>query len=145
MWTAPASGNGCTPIYAFLICLTTGWATCSVPLPTAWSHWERMTRCTSGICTSSISQPTGCSASPLSTTHPSIWVWTVPTNLPASLKTIDLCHNFLFLVLPGSLDGPPRPTHFHLHDNWFSTLPFSALDRLMSLSVMTLSYLVSWT
>lgn len=67
--------------------------------------------------------------------------WTVPTNLPANLKTIDLFYNFLFLVLLGSLDRLPRLTHFHLHDNRFSTLPFSALDKLMLLSVIILSYL----
>lgn len=65
----------------------------------------------------------------------------MPTNLPANLKTIDLFYNFLFLVLLGSLDRLPRLTHFHLHDNRFSTLPFSALDKLMLLSVIILSYL----
>lgn len=57
--------------------------------------------------------------------------WTGPTNRPANMKTIDLSHSFLFQVLPGSLDRLPRLTHFHLHDNRFSTLPFSALDKLM--------------
>eukprot|EP00066_Takifugu_rubripes_P020688 XP_011609954.1 PREDICTED: LOW QUALITY PROTEIN: oligodendrocyte-myelin glycoprotein [Takifugu rubripes] len=84
--------------------------------------------------------------------------WTIPTNLPVNLKTIDLSHNFLFLVLPGSLDRLPRLAHFHLHHNRFSTLPFGALDKLVSLSVVTLwdnpwachqygniSYLISWS
>lgn len=83
---------------------------------------------------------------------------TVPTNLPTNLKSVDLSHNALFLVLPGSLDRLPRLTHLHLHDNRFTGLPRGALDRLVSLSVMTLgdnpwachhhddiSYLVSWT
>lgn len=83
---------------------------------------------------------------------------TIPTNLPANLKSIDLSHNALFLVLPGSLDRLSRLTHFHLHNNRFTGLPRGALDRLVSLSVMTLgdnpwachhhddtSYLVSWT
>lgn len=86
------------------------------------------------------------------------YFWTIPTNLPVNLKTTDLSHNFLFLVLPGSLDRLPRLAHFHLHHNRFSLLPFGVLDKLMSLSVVTLwdnpwachhygniSCLISWT
>lgn len=84
--------------------------------------------------------------------------WTLPTNLPARLKTIDLSHNLLVKVLPGSLDRLLRLSHFYLHANRFSTLPFGALDKLRSLSVINLgnnpwachlnddiSYLLSWT
>lgn len=84
--------------------------------------------------------------------------WTLPTNMPAHLKTIDLSHNLLVNVLPASLDRLPRLTHFYLHANRFSTLPFGALDKLTSLSVITLgnnpwachlyddiSYLLFWT
>ncbi|KAM3601003.1 uncharacterized protein V6R79_005942 [Siganus canaliculatus] len=84
--------------------------------------------------------------------------WTLPTNLPAHLETIDLSHNLLVRVLPGSLDRLPRLTHFFLQTNRFSTLPFGALDRLTSLRFIHLgnnpwachlfaniSYLLSWT
>uniref|UniRef100_A0A3Q0RQQ1 Oligodendrocyte myelin glycoprotein a n=1 Tax=Amphilophus citrinellus TaxID=61819 RepID=A0A3Q0RQQ1_AMPCI len=69
--------------------------------------------------------------------------WTLPTNLP---------------VLLGSLDRLPRLTHFYLHANRFSTLPFGVLDKMTSLRVISLgsnpwachlyadiSYLISWT
>ncbi|XP_047462212.1 oligodendrocyte-myelin glycoprotein-like isoform X2 [Mugil cephalus] len=84
--------------------------------------------------------------------------WTLPTNLPAHLETIDLSHNLLVKVLPGSLDRLARLTHFHLHANRFSTLPTGVLDKVTSLRVITLgsnpwachlyeniSYLMSWT
>lgn len=85
-------------------------------------------------------------------------LWTLPTNLPAHLKTIDLSHNLLVKVLPGSLDRLLRLSHFYLNANRFSMLPFGALDKLTSLSVINLdnnpwachlydhiSYLLSWT
>ncbi|XP_008282834.1 oligodendrocyte-myelin glycoprotein-like [Stegastes partitus] len=84
--------------------------------------------------------------------------WTLPTNLPINLETIDLSHNLLVNVLPGSLDRLPRLTHFYLHANRFSSLPFGVLDKTTSLRVITLgdnpwachlyadtAYLVSWT
>ncbi|XP_076605898.1 oligodendrocyte-myelin glycoprotein-like isoform X1 [Chaetodon auriga] len=84
--------------------------------------------------------------------------WTLPTNMPANLETIDLSHNLLVKVLPGSLDRLLRLTYFYLHANRFSTLPVGVLDRTTSLRVITLgdnpwachlyadiSYLVSWT
>ncbi|XP_069002905.1 oligodendrocyte-myelin glycoprotein-like isoform X1 [Embiotoca jacksoni] len=84
--------------------------------------------------------------------------WTLPTNLPAHLETIDLSHNLLVKVLPGSLDRLSRLTHFHLHANRLSTLPFGVLDMMTSLRVITLgdnpwachlyadiTYLLSWT
>ncbi|XP_040907956.1 oligodendrocyte-myelin glycoprotein-like [Toxotes jaculatrix] len=84
--------------------------------------------------------------------------WTLPTNMPMHLEAIDLSHNLLVKVLPGSLDRLPRLTHFYLHANRFSTLPFGVLDKMASLRVITLSdnpwachlyadiaYLVSWT
>ncbi|KAM9332541.1 oligodendrocyte-myelin glycoprotein-like [Pholidichthys leucotaenia] len=86
------------------------------------------------------------------------YFWTLPTNLPVHLQTIDLSHNLLVNVLPGSLDRLPRLTHFYLHANRFSTLPFGVLDRMPSLRVITLgsnpwachlyadiAYLLSWT
>lgn len=84
--------------------------------------------------------------------------WTLPTNLPVQLETIDLSHNLLVKVLPGSLDRLLRLTHFYLHANRFSTLPFGLLDKMTSLRVITLgdnpwachlytdiAYLLSWT
>ncbi|XP_068187785.1 oligodendrocyte-myelin glycoprotein-like [Antennarius striatus] len=85
-------------------------------------------------------------------------LWTLPTNMPANLQTIDVSHNLLVKVLPGSLDRLNRLTHFRLHANRFSTLPYGVLDNLTLLRVITLgnnpwachfyadiSYIVSWT
>ncbi|XP_051258023.1 oligodendrocyte-myelin glycoprotein-like [Dicentrarchus labrax] len=84
--------------------------------------------------------------------------WTLPTNLPVHLDTIDLSHNLLVKVLSGSLDRLLRLTHFYLHANRFSTLPIGVFDKTTSLRVITLgdnpwachlyddiSYLLSWT
>ncbi|XP_034034657.1 oligodendrocyte-myelin glycoprotein-like [Thalassophryne amazonica] len=84
--------------------------------------------------------------------------WTLPTNMPMHLETIDLSHNLLVKVLPGSLDRLPRLTHFFLHANRFSTLPFGVLDKITALRLITLgnnpwschlpnalAYLISWT
>ncbi|KAG8008305.1 Oligodendrocyte-myelin glycoprotein [Nibea albiflora] len=84
--------------------------------------------------------------------------WTLPTNLPAHLEVIDLSHNLLVNVLPGSLDRLLKLTYFYLHANRFSTLPFGVFDKTTSLRVITLgdnpwachfyadiSYLLSWT
>uniref|UniRef100_A0A8C8DYJ9 Oligodendrocyte myelin glycoprotein a n=1 Tax=Oryzias sinensis TaxID=183150 RepID=A0A8C8DYJ9_9TELE len=83
--------------------------------------------------------------------------WTLPTNLPHHLETIDLSHNLLVKVLPGSLDRLPRLIHFYLHANRFSSLPSGVLDNMVSLRIITLSsnpwachlyedmaYLLSW-
>ncbi|KAM6907552.1 oligodendrocyte-myelin glycoprotein [Xenentodon cancila] len=64
--------------------------------------------------------------------------WTLPTNLPSHLETIDLSHNLLVKVLPGSLDRLPRLTHFYLHANRFSSLPTGALGEMPSLRIITL-------
>ncbi|XP_045896774.1 oligodendrocyte-myelin glycoprotein-like [Micropterus dolomieu] len=84
--------------------------------------------------------------------------WTLPTNMPAHLETIDLSHNLLVKVLPGSLDRLLRLTHLYLHANRFSMLPYGVLDKMTSLRVVTLgdnpwachlyadiTYLLSWT
>ncbi|XP_028323007.1 oligodendrocyte-myelin glycoprotein isoform X2 [Gouania willdenowi] len=85
-------------------------------------------------------------------------LWTLPTNLPAHLESIDLSNNLLIKVLPGSLDRLPGLTHFYLHANRFTALPFAALDKLTSLRIITLegnpwgchlhadiAYLLSWS
>nr|XP_020454682.1 oligodendrocyte-myelin glycoprotein-like [Monopterus albus] len=84
--------------------------------------------------------------------------WTLPTNMPIHLEAIDLSHNLLVNVLPGSLDRLPRLTHLYLHANRFHTMPFGVLDKLTSLKLITLgnnpwachlyadiAYLLSWT
>ncbi|XP_034745544.1 oligodendrocyte-myelin glycoprotein-like isoform X1 [Etheostoma cragini] len=84
--------------------------------------------------------------------------WTLPTNMPVYLENIDLSHNLLVKVLPGSLDRLLRVTHFYLHANRFSTLPHGVLDKMTSIRVITLgdnpwdchlyadiTYLLSWT
>ncbi|KAM6983492.1 oligodendrocyte-myelin glycoprotein-like [Tautogolabrus adspersus] len=83
---------------------------------------------------------------------------TLPTNLPVNLETIDLSHNSLVKVLPGSLDRLIRLTHFYLHANHFSSLPFGVFDKMVSLKVINLgnnpwdchlyadiAYLLSWS
>ncbi|XP_023273933.1 oligodendrocyte-myelin glycoprotein-like [Seriola lalandi dorsalis] len=84
--------------------------------------------------------------------------WTLPTNMPMHLEAVDLSHNLLVKVLPGSLDRLPRLTYLYLHANRFSTLPAGVLDRMTSLRVITLgdnpwachlytdiTYLLSWS
>ncbi|XP_067350835.1 oligodendrocyte-myelin glycoprotein-like isoform X2 [Channa argus] len=84
--------------------------------------------------------------------------WTLPTNMPIHLEAIDLSHNVLVKVLPGSLDRLSRLTRLFLHANRFSMLPFGVLDKMPSLRLITLgdnpwachhyanmSYLLSWT
>lgn len=82
---------------------------------------------------------------------------TMPTNMPSQLDTIDLSHNLLVRVLPGSLDRLPRLSQFYLQTNRFTTMPFGALDKLTSLRIIHLggnpwachvpdeiAYIVSW-
>lgn len=84
--------------------------------------------------------------------------WTLPTNMPIHLEVIDLSHNLLVKVLPGSLDRLLRLTYFYLHANHLSALPFGVLDKMTSLRLITLgdnpwacdlnaniTYLLSWT
>ncbi|XP_075876437.1 oligodendrocyte-myelin glycoprotein-like isoform X1 [Nelusetta ayraudi] len=85
--------------------------------------------------------------------------WTLPTNMPGSLVTVDLSHNLLAKVLPGSLDQLVRLDRFYVHANRLSALPAGALDQLRSLSVISLggnpwachlqdgdvNYLLSWS
>uniref|UniRef100_A0A8C6TKM9 Toll-like receptor 9 n=1 Tax=Neogobius melanostomus TaxID=47308 RepID=A0A8C6TKM9_9GOBI len=63
---------------------------------------------------------------------------TMPTNMPAQLDTIDLSHNLLARVLPGCLDRLPRLTQFYIQANRFTTMPFGALDNLISLRIIHL-------
>ncbi|XP_074528285.1 oligodendrocyte-myelin glycoprotein-like isoform X2 [Halichoeres trimaculatus] len=83
---------------------------------------------------------------------------TLPTNLPAQLETVDLSHNLLVKVLPGSLDRLIKLTHLYLHANSFASLPYGVFDKLVSLKVVSLgdnpwdchlyadvAYLLSWS
>lgn len=64
--------------------------------------------------------------------------WTVPTNMPHNLESIDLSHNYLTQILPGSLDRLPRLAQFYLHANRFSWLSEGIFNKLKVLEVMTL-------
>lgn len=64
--------------------------------------------------------------------------WTVPTNMPHNLETVDLSHNYLVQVLPGSLDRLPRLARFYLHANRFSWVAEGVFDRLSGLELLTL-------
>ncbi|XP_035288539.1 oligodendrocyte-myelin glycoprotein-like [Anguilla anguilla] len=64
--------------------------------------------------------------------------WTVPTNMPSNLETVDLSHNFLVQILPGSLDRLPRLSRFYLHGNRFSSVGEPAFGRLEGLRLITL-------
>ncbi|XP_017287661.1 oligodendrocyte-myelin glycoprotein [Kryptolebias marmoratus] len=64
--------------------------------------------------------------------------WTVPTNLPPNLECIDLSHNYLVQILPGSLDRLPKLVKFYLHANRFTWLFEGVLDKLTGLEMITL-------
>lgn len=64
--------------------------------------------------------------------------WTVPTNMPHNLETVDLSHNYLTQILPGSLSRLPRLAQFYLHANRFASLPAGIFDKLTALDTMTL-------
>lgn len=64
--------------------------------------------------------------------------WTVPTNMPHNLETVDLSHNYLTQILPGSLGRLPRLAQFYLHANRFASLPAGIFDKLASLETITL-------
>ncbi|XP_053097471.1 oligodendrocyte-myelin glycoprotein [Pangasianodon hypophthalmus] len=64
--------------------------------------------------------------------------WTVPTNMPRNLEMVDLSHNTLVQILPGSLDRLPRLSHFYLHANRFSTVCEGAFEKLHGLRLITL-------
>ncbi|XP_028276419.1 oligodendrocyte-myelin glycoprotein isoform X2 [Parambassis ranga] len=64
--------------------------------------------------------------------------WTVPTNMPHNLESINLSHNYLVQILPGSLDRLARLSKFYLHANRFSWLPEGIFDKLTVLEVITL-------
>lgn len=64
--------------------------------------------------------------------------WTVPTNMPHNLEMVDLSHNFLLQILPGSLDRLPRLSRFYLHANRFASVSEGVFNRLEALQLLTL-------
>ncbi|NXJ68167.1 OMGP protein, partial [Rostratula benghalensis] len=84
-------------------------------------------------------------------------LWTVPTNMPYNIETVDLSSNFLSQILPGTLVRLRRLTSLYLHNNKFAFIPDKAFDQLLQLREVTLynnpwacsdeqniSYLLQW-
>ncbi|NWW75292.1 OMGP protein, partial [Climacteris rufus] len=65
-------------------------------------------------------------------------LWTVPTNMPYNIETVDLSNNFLSQILPGTLVRLQHLTSLYLHNNKFSYIPDKAFDQLSQLQVVTL-------
>ncbi|NXP11611.1 OMGP protein, partial [Thinocorus orbignyianus] len=65
-------------------------------------------------------------------------LWTVPTNMPYNIETVDLSSNFLSQILPGTLVRLRRLTSLYLHNNKFTFIPDNAFDQLLQLQVVTL-------
>ncbi|XP_036622361.1 oligodendrocyte-myelin glycoprotein [Trichosurus vulpecula] len=65
-------------------------------------------------------------------------LWTVPTNMPSNIKTVDLSNNSLTQILPGTLVKLINLTHLYLHNNKFTYIPDQAFDQLSQLQVITL-------
>ncbi|XP_064158724.1 oligodendrocyte-myelin glycoprotein [Anguilla rostrata] len=64
--------------------------------------------------------------------------WTVPTNMPTNLETVDLSHNYLVQILPGSLDRMGRLAQLYLHGNRFAAADGQAFAKLHGLRLLTL-------
>ncbi|NWI69748.1 OMGP protein, partial [Todus mexicanus] len=66
-------------------------------------------------------------------------LWTVPTNMPYNIETVDLSNNFLSQILPGTLVRLRHLTSLYLHNNKFTYIPDKAFDQLFQLRAVTLS------
>uniref|UniRef100_A0A673KYN0 Oligodendrocyte myelin glycoprotein a n=2 Tax=Sinocyclocheilus rhinocerous TaxID=307959 RepID=A0A673KYN0_9TELE len=64
--------------------------------------------------------------------------WTVPTNIPQNLEVVDLSHNTLVQILPGSMYRLHSLAQFYLHANRFTTVSEGAFEYLQSLKLITL-------
>ncbi|XP_041920669.1 oligodendrocyte-myelin glycoprotein [Alosa sapidissima] len=64
--------------------------------------------------------------------------WTMPTNMPHNLQTVDISHNYLLQILPGSLDRLPRLEKFYLHGNRFAWVGEGTFVHLEGLKLLTL-------
>ncbi|NXU54334.1 OMGP protein, partial [Turnix velox] len=65
-------------------------------------------------------------------------LWTVPTNMPYNIETVDLSSNFLSRILPGTLVRLQHLTSLYLHNNKFTHIPDKAFDQLLQLRLLTL-------
>ncbi|XP_071621580.1 oligodendrocyte-myelin glycoprotein [Heliangelus exortis] len=66
-------------------------------------------------------------------------LWTVPTNMPYNIETVDLSNNFLSQILPGTLLRLHHLSSLYLHNNKFTSIPDKAFDQLLQLQVVTLN------
>ncbi|KAM5181828.1 oligodendrocyte-myelin glycoprotein [Mantella aurantiaca] len=71
-------------------------------------------------------------------------LWTVPTNIPSNILTIDLSNNSLIQILPGTLVRMPKLQKLYLHNNRFTYIPTNAFDHLTHLTEITL-YNNAWS
>ncbi|XP_053560478.1 oligodendrocyte-myelin glycoprotein [Bombina bombina] len=65
-------------------------------------------------------------------------LWTVPTNMPHNVKTIDLSNNLLTQILQGTLVRMSSLRKLYLHSNRFTYIPKNAFDQLTNLQEITL-------
>ncbi|CAI9610169.1 unnamed protein product [Staurois parvus] len=65
-------------------------------------------------------------------------LWTVPTNMPSNILTIDLSNNSLTQILQGSLVRMPKLQKLYLHNNRFTYIPTHAFDHLTHVTEITL-------
>ncbi|XP_078082039.1 oligodendrocyte-myelin glycoprotein [Mustelus asterias] len=63
--------------------------------------------------------------------------WTVPTNMPYNLVTLDLSHNNLHSILPDTFHQD-RLSELYLNNNRFTFIPNGTFDQLHSLQLITL-------
>lgn len=65
-------------------------------------------------------------------------LWTVPTNMPSNVLTIDLSYNSITQILPGTLERMPKLQALYLHSNKFTYIPNTAFDQIVHLREITL-------
>ncbi|XP_073520679.1 oligodendrocyte-myelin glycoprotein [Phyllobates terribilis] len=65
-------------------------------------------------------------------------LWTVPTNMPSNVLTIDLSHNSITQILPGTLVRMPKLQTLYLHNNRFTYIPNNAFDQMIHIKEVTL-------
>ncbi|XP_072325907.1 uncharacterized protein [Scyliorhinus torazame] len=63
--------------------------------------------------------------------------WTVPTNMPYSLETLDLSHNKLLNIIPGTFHQGGL-SKLYLNNNRFTFIPNGTFDQLINLRLITL-------
>ncbi|XP_053313701.1 oligodendrocyte-myelin glycoprotein [Spea bombifrons] len=65
-------------------------------------------------------------------------LWTVPTNMPSNIQTVDLSNNYLIQILPGTLVRLHNLQNLYLHNNRFTYIPNKEFDHLAQLKELTL-------